>query len=71
MPEAHPHDPEVLPHQHENINELFPWAFVSQPAGEDGLASEPDPFKSEAQRSAEEMGHLRKRKLRRSLFCVC
>ena len=42
VPEAYPHDPETLPHQHENLEELFPKAFVAQPAGEDEVLSEPD-----------------------------
>ena len=44
VPEAYPHDPEVLPHQRENLEELFPKAFVPQPAGEEEMLSEPNPL---------------------------
>ena len=44
VPEAYPHDPEILPHQHENLEELFPNAYVPYPADADELASEPAPL---------------------------
>ena len=44
VPDAYPHDPEILPHQHGNMEELFPRAFVPHAAGADELVSEPDPL---------------------------
>ena len=41
VPEAYPHDPGVFPHQHDNLEELFPKAYVPLPADADELVSEP------------------------------
>ena len=46
VPEAYPHDPEILPHQHENSEELFPKTCVPHPADADEMVSEPDPLET-------------------------
>ena len=46
VPEAYHHDPEILPHQHENLEEFFPKAYVPHPADADELVSEPDPLET-------------------------
>jgi len=42
VPEAYDHDPEILPHQHENMEELFPRAFVPHAADADEVMTEID-----------------------------
>ena len=42
VPEAYPHDPYILPHQHEKLEELFPLAYVPHPSDKDEVISEPD-----------------------------
>ena len=44
MPDAYPHDPDILPHQHENFEELFLRAYVPHPSDKDTVLSEPDDF---------------------------
>ena len=46
LSEAYPHDPEILPHQHERLEELFPQASVPYPADADELVLEPDPLET-------------------------
>ena len=44
VPEAYDHDPEILPHQHENMEELFPRAFVFHAADADEVSTEIGPL---------------------------
>ena len=54
MPEAYPHDPEVLPHQHDTLEELFPKAFVHHSSDAGEAVSEADPLEAREQRLEEE-----------------
>ena len=42
VPGAYPHDLEILPHQHERMEDFFPREYVPRAADADELVSEPD-----------------------------
>ena len=50
VPEAYDHDPAILPHQHENMEELFPRAFVPHAADADEAVAETDPLEQRGER---------------------
>ena len=48
--DAYPHDPDLLPHQHDKLEELFPRAYVPHPSDKDELISEPDELEQRGER---------------------
>ena len=50
VPEAYDHDPAILPHQHENMEELFPRACVPHAADADEAVAETDPLEQRGER---------------------